>query len=155
MLTIAADVADAAAMRAAISAAADARFGGIDGVIHAAGVAGGAFIERQDLATSAAVFAPKVDRHQGALRAVQRARARLLRAVLLAALDSAGARPHRLLRRQAYLDAVAAGHSGKASLAHHLDRLGELARARMGAIDQRPAAANPLLQKAWESSAGQ
>jgi non-ribosomal peptide synthase protein (TIGR01720 family) len=59
VLVCAADVSDRAAM-AGIVAQAKRRFGPIHGVIHAAGIAGGAILERQSRATVDAVFAPKV-----------------------------------------------------------------------------------------------
>jgi acyl transferase domain-containing protein len=59
--TAAADVADPAAMRAALAGAA-ARFGPIRGVIHAAGIPGsGKLTLLQDDADATATFAPKVD----------------------------------------------------------------------------------------------
>jgi NAD(P)-dependent dehydrogenase (short-subunit alcohol dehydrogenase family) len=55
----AADVVDEAAMRAVVEDAC-ARFGRIDGVIHAAGVAGGGMIQLKTPAIADAVLAPKV-----------------------------------------------------------------------------------------------
>ncbi len=60
VLAVAADVADAGAMRAARDAALS-RFGRIDGVIHAAGVPGGGVIAFKTAAAAADVFAPKVE----------------------------------------------------------------------------------------------
>jgi NAD(P)-dependent dehydrogenase (short-subunit alcohol dehydrogenase family) len=54
-----ADVVDEAAMRAVVDEA-SARFGRIDGVIHAAGVAGGGMIQLKTPAIADAVLAPKV-----------------------------------------------------------------------------------------------
>jgi acyl transferase domain-containing protein len=59
VMTGAADVADEAATRAVVAEALQ-RFGRIDGVIHAAGVAGGGVIQLKKRAVAAAVLAPKV-----------------------------------------------------------------------------------------------
>jgi phthiocerol/phenolphthiocerol synthesis type-I polyketide synthase E len=59
VLTVAADVADEAQMRAVIERA-TARFGRIDGVLHAAGVPGGGWIATRSAEAAAAVLAPKV-----------------------------------------------------------------------------------------------
>ncbi|MEU8207929.1 type I polyketide synthase [Micromonospora sp. NPDC049044] len=60
VLTVAADVRDEAAMRVAVDAARD-RFGRIDGVFHAAGVAGGGLSSMRSREQSDAVLSPKVD----------------------------------------------------------------------------------------------
>lgn len=59
VLVARADVASDVQMRDVVSAA-RRRFGGIDGVIHAAGVPGGGVIQLRDPAASAAVMRPKV-----------------------------------------------------------------------------------------------
>jgi NAD(P)-dependent dehydrogenase (short-subunit alcohol dehydrogenase family) len=59
VLVAAADVADESQMRAAIEAG-RARFGRIDGVIHAAGVAGGGVIQVKKREMASAVLSPKV-----------------------------------------------------------------------------------------------
>jgi acyl transferase domain-containing protein/acyl carrier protein len=59
VLIVGADVADRDQMRAAI-AQAQARFGAIHGVIHAAGVPGGGIIQLKTPALAEAIFAPKV-----------------------------------------------------------------------------------------------
>jgi NAD(P)-dependent dehydrogenase (short-subunit alcohol dehydrogenase family)/acyl carrier protein len=59
VLVVPADVTDAAQMAAAVAATRSA-FGPIDGVIHAAGVAGGGIIPLKTRATAADVLAPKV-----------------------------------------------------------------------------------------------
>ncbi|HEX5598100.1 MAG TPA: SDR family NAD(P)-dependent oxidoreductase [Micromonosporaceae bacterium] len=60
VLTVAADVSDEAAMRAAVDAARE-RFGRIDGVFHAAGVAGGGLASMRSREQSDGVLSPKVD----------------------------------------------------------------------------------------------
>ncbi len=60
VVTVAVDVADPSAMRAAL-ARIEAHSGPVHGVIHAAGVGGGVLIERQTLALSTPVLAPKVN----------------------------------------------------------------------------------------------
>ncbi|HEX3130887.1 MAG TPA: SDR family NAD(P)-dependent oxidoreductase, partial [Thermoanaerobaculia bacterium] len=59
VLVIEADVADPAAMREAVSRTVE-RFGGLDGVIHAAGVPGSGLSQRKTAEEAAAVLAPKV-----------------------------------------------------------------------------------------------
>jgi NAD(P)-dependent dehydrogenase (short-subunit alcohol dehydrogenase family) len=59
VLVLAADVADEAQMRDVV-ATARARFGRIDGVVHAAGVPGGGVIQLKTLQAASAVLAPKV-----------------------------------------------------------------------------------------------
>ncbi len=59
VLVLSADVTDAAGLRATIDAARQ-RFGALNGVIHAAGVAGGGVIAHKTRAAVEAVFAPKV-----------------------------------------------------------------------------------------------
>ncbi|MFP5263075.1 MAG: amino acid adenylation domain-containing protein [Blastocatellia bacterium] len=58
-LVLKADVADELQMRRAVAKAVE-RFGAIDGVIHAAGVAGGGIIQRQTAEAISQVLAPKV-----------------------------------------------------------------------------------------------
>lgn len=60
VLVVAADVADFAALREAVGLAHD-RFGRIDGVFHAAGVAGGGLAQLRTVEKAAEVLAPKVD----------------------------------------------------------------------------------------------
>ena len=60
IMVAAADIANRDQMRAVISAATE-RFGGIDGVIHCAGIAGGGMIQLKSQETAAAVLAPKVE----------------------------------------------------------------------------------------------
>src|SRR5207247_754719 len=59
VLAVAADVADAPGMQAAVALTHD-RFGSIDGVIHAAGVAGGGIIQMKQRDVAAKVLEPKV-----------------------------------------------------------------------------------------------
>ncbi len=59
VLTFAADVADAAAMREVL-AAAERRFGAVHGVVHAAGVAGGGLLQGKARETAERILAPKV-----------------------------------------------------------------------------------------------
>ncbi|MEO3855328.1 SDR family NAD(P)-dependent oxidoreductase [Acrocarpospora sp. B8E8] len=59
VLVIAADVADAAAMRAVRQRAEEA-FGPVEGVFHAAGISGGGMLETRSPEAAAQVFAPKV-----------------------------------------------------------------------------------------------
>jgi acyl transferase domain-containing protein len=59
VLVLAADVADEPRMREVVDAA-RARFGRIDGVVHAAGVPGGGVIQMKTLETASDVLAPKV-----------------------------------------------------------------------------------------------
>ncbi|MEO6196031.1 MAG: amino acid adenylation domain-containing protein [Thermoanaerobaculia bacterium] len=59
VLTLSADVADAAAMREAVEAA-ERRFGAIHGVIHAAGVPGGGLLQGRSREASERILAPKV-----------------------------------------------------------------------------------------------
>jgi acyl transferase domain-containing protein len=59
VLTFAADVTDPEAMRAVLGAAAE-RFGRLDGVVHAAGVAGGGLMQLKTEGAAAEVLAPKV-----------------------------------------------------------------------------------------------
>lgn len=59
VLTVAADVADLAEMQAVVRLAHE-RFGSIDGVIHAAGVAGGGIIQMKQREVATKVLAPKV-----------------------------------------------------------------------------------------------
>jgi phthiocerol/phenolphthiocerol synthesis type-I polyketide synthase E len=60
VLVLAADVTSPQALEE-VKTAAVARFGGIDGIIHAAGLAGGAMAEVADPAVSRRVFAPKIE----------------------------------------------------------------------------------------------
>jgi acyl transferase domain-containing protein/acyl carrier protein len=60
VLTVAADVTDEVAMRAAVETAHE-RFGRVDGVFHAAGVAGGGLAAMRTREQAVAVLAPKVD----------------------------------------------------------------------------------------------
>ncbi|MEV6970741.1 type I polyketide synthase, partial [Hamadaea sp. NPDC051192] len=60
VVTVAADVTDPQALHL-VRQAAQAAFGGLDGIVHAAGVAGGAMVEVADPAGSRAVLGPKVD----------------------------------------------------------------------------------------------
>ncbi|HEX9671406.1 MAG TPA: beta-ketoacyl synthase N-terminal-like domain-containing protein, partial [Thermoanaerobaculia bacterium] len=60
LLVLAADVADREAMRA-VRGAAEERFGRVHGVVHAAGVAGGALLRAEDRRAAAHVLAPKVE----------------------------------------------------------------------------------------------
>ncbi len=55
-----ADVTDSASLRTVIDEA-TSTFGGVDGVIHAAGIAGGGVIQLKDPKAAAAVLAPKID----------------------------------------------------------------------------------------------
>ena len=59
VLTLAADVADPAAMRWVVERTIE-RFGALHGVIHAAGIAGGGVVQLRKRAAAAAVLAPKV-----------------------------------------------------------------------------------------------
>jgi NAD(P)-dependent dehydrogenase (short-subunit alcohol dehydrogenase family)/acyl carrier protein len=59
VLTLSADVTDAAAMRAAV-AAAEERFGTVNGVIHAAGTPGGGLLQVKSREVAERVLAPKV-----------------------------------------------------------------------------------------------
>ena len=59
VLVLAADVTDAADLRR-VRAAAHDRFGGLDGIVHAAGVADGGLVESRDDAAVRRVLAPKV-----------------------------------------------------------------------------------------------
>jgi hypothetical protein len=59
LLIAAADVAEPAAMRAVIAQVQE-RFGGLHGVIHAAGIAGGGAVQARSLEAAAAVLRPKV-----------------------------------------------------------------------------------------------
>ncbi|HEY0636927.1 MAG TPA: SDR family NAD(P)-dependent oxidoreductase, partial [Pseudonocardiaceae bacterium] len=56
---VAADVTDAEGLRR-VRALVDAELGGLDGIVHAAGIAGGGMAELKDRDTAAAVLAPKV-----------------------------------------------------------------------------------------------
>jgi acyl transferase domain-containing protein len=58
-LVLSADVSDREQMRAAISRVQE-QFGAINGVIHAAGIAGGGAIQRKNPETAASVLAPKI-----------------------------------------------------------------------------------------------
>jgi acyl transferase domain-containing protein/acyl carrier protein len=60
VLVVGADVTDAAAMRA-VAEQARQRFGAIQGIIHAAGVAGGGLIQLKTPDVAASVLAPKLD----------------------------------------------------------------------------------------------
>jgi acyl transferase domain-containing protein/acyl carrier protein len=60
VMTVSADVSDEAAMREAVNAARE-RFGHIDGVFHAAGVAGGGLFAMRSREQFDSVLAPKVD----------------------------------------------------------------------------------------------
>jgi acyl transferase domain-containing protein len=60
VLALAADIADPAAMRAAFTAA-ESHFGPLNGVIHAAGIAGGSMIARSERQTLRQVLAAKLD----------------------------------------------------------------------------------------------
>ncbi|MEU8188791.1 SDR family NAD(P)-dependent oxidoreductase, partial [Micromonospora carbonacea] len=59
VLVLAADVTDPADLRR-VRAAAEAEFGGIDGIVHAAGLPGGGMAEVKDRAEADRVFAPKL-----------------------------------------------------------------------------------------------
>ncbi len=59
VLAAAVDVSDVDGLRALRAAVLD-RFGRLDGIVHAAGIAGGGLIETRDLADMRAVLAPKV-----------------------------------------------------------------------------------------------
>ncbi len=60
LLILAADVADRQAMRA-VRRAAEERFGRVHGVVHAAGLPGGALIQAEDRQAASRVMAPKVE----------------------------------------------------------------------------------------------
>ncbi|MEV4245063.1 SDR family NAD(P)-dependent oxidoreductase [Streptosporangium canum] len=59
VLVLAADVTDPAELRA-VRERVDAEFGGLDGIVHAAGLPGGGMAEVKDRATATAVLAPKI-----------------------------------------------------------------------------------------------
>ncbi|MFD8527127.1 SDR family NAD(P)-dependent oxidoreductase [Streptosporangium canum] len=59
VLVLAADVTDPAGLRA-VRERVDAEFGGLDGIVHAAGLPGGGMAEVKDRATATAVLAPKI-----------------------------------------------------------------------------------------------
>ena len=82
---------DEAAMRAVVDQA-RARFGRIDGVIHAAGIAGGGMIQLKTPEVADAVLAPKVTGRTGArARSCQRSAARFPGAVFVADRRSSAA----------------------------------------------------------------
>ncbi|HEX6755493.1 MAG TPA: SDR family NAD(P)-dependent oxidoreductase [Mycobacteriales bacterium] len=59
VLVVAADVTDQAAL-AAVRSTVEGAYGGLDGIVHAAGVAGGGMAEVKDRAVAAGVLAPKL-----------------------------------------------------------------------------------------------
>ena len=130
VLTVAADVADPAAMARRACAAA-ARFGAIHGVIHAAGGRAAASLQVKTREAAEAVLAPKV---RGALvldELFARRAARLPRPLLL---DHR--RPRQLgqvdyVAANAFLDAFAAG-AGAPRRRRPVDQLGRLAGGRHG-----------------------
>lgn len=107
MLTLSADVADAAQMQAAVAQARQ-RFGAVNGVIHAAGHANSGMIGQRSAAAAHEVFAPKLRGTQALLAAV---RGEPLDFVLLCSSISSmagGLGMSDYAAANAYLDAVAA-----------------------------------------------
>jgi NAD(P)-dependent dehydrogenase (short-subunit alcohol dehydrogenase family) len=105
-----ADVADAAAMQAVVDQAC-ARFGRIDGVVHAAGIAGGGMIQLKKREVAAAVLAPKVIGTQVLERVLagQRLDFLMLCSSLTGVLGGLGQVDY--CGANAYLDAFAAHHA--------------------------------------------
>jgi NAD(P)-dependent dehydrogenase (short-subunit alcohol dehydrogenase family) len=109
VLVAAADVADAVAMRRVV-ASARSRFGGINGVVHAAGVPGGGVIALKTDDAAAAVLAPKV-RGTEALAGALESEALdffLLCSSITAVIGAAGQVDY--FAANAYLDAFARDH---------------------------------------------
>ncbi|WCM87224.1 type I polyketide synthase [Acidovorax sp. NCPPB 3576] len=107
VLTLSADVADAAQMQAAVAQARQ-RFGAVNGVIHAAGHANSGMIGQRSAAAAHEVFAPKLRGTQALLAAV---RGEPLDFVLLCSSISSmagGLGMSDYAAANAYLDAVAA-----------------------------------------------
>jgi amino acid adenylation domain-containing protein len=106
VMTIAADVTDDAAMARVIEQAVE-RFGGIDGVIHAAGVPGARVMQLDEGPESAAVLAPKVTGTQVLLRALAPVRPDFI--VLCSSISTltGGMGQASYTAANAYLDAVA------------------------------------------------
>jgi acyl transferase domain-containing protein len=106
----AADVVDEAAMQAVVDQAC-ARFGRIDGVVHAAGIAGGGMIQLKKREVAAAVLAPKVVGTQVLERVLagQRLDFLMLCSSLTGVLGGLGQVDY--CGANAYLDAFAAHHA--------------------------------------------
>lgn len=110
VLTIAADVSDAAQLHAALERA-DARFGGLHGIVHAAGDAGGGMMAQRTRAQVDTVFATKVRGTRALLDAV---RGRPLDFVQLCSSISSvagGLGMSDYAAANAYLDAMAIAHA--------------------------------------------
>jgi acyl transferase domain-containing protein/alpha-ketoglutarate-dependent taurine dioxygenase/acyl carrier protein len=110
MLTVAADVADPIQVQAAL-ALANARFGALHGIVHAAGDAGGGIMAQRTRAQAEAVFATKVRGTRVLLDAV---RGQPLDAVLFCSSISSvagGLGMGDYAAANAYLDAVAIAHA--------------------------------------------
>ncbi|MCP5155944.1 MAG: amino acid adenylation domain-containing protein [Ectothiorhodospiraceae bacterium] len=109
----AADVADATAM-AAVVARARARFGRIDGAIHAAGVPGGGILQRLDVAAIERVLAPKRNGVEilAELLAADRPAFLLLCSSLITTMVAPGRADY--IAANAYVDAYARAHAAHA-----------------------------------------
>jgi acyl transferase domain-containing protein/acyl carrier protein len=114
VLPIDADVSDTVAIAAAVETARD-RFGRIDGVIHAAGIAGGGLIALKTSDTAAAVIAPKVAGTRALLAAVASRPPQLV--VLFSSIASIVGNVGQAdyAAANAYLDAVAQSASSSAT----------------------------------------
>jgi amino acid adenylation domain-containing protein len=115
VMTVAADAADLAAMTAAREAA-EARFGAVHGVIHAAGRAGGGIVQVKTRAAAEAVLAPKV---KGALAIDEVFRGRPLDfLVLFSSVTAVLAQPGQVdyVAANAFLDAFAQERNARGAL---------------------------------------
>ena len=142
VLTVAADVTDETAMRRVVALAQE-RFGGIDGVIHAAGVPGARVMQLDEGRDSAAVLAPKVTGTRVLLRALESVRPEFV--VLCSSINSVSGAMGQAgyTAANVYLDAVAHGapDSGPAVLAINWDPWQEVGMAVNTAVPERLARA--------------
>lgn len=143
VLSVSADVTDAASMLAVVAAARE-RFGAIHGVIHAAGVPGGGLIQRRTREAAEAVFAPKVAGARSLEQAL--AGARLDFFVLCSSLTSVVGRLGQVdyAAANAFLDAFAHEHRARTGTLTVAVNWGAWAEVGMAARPATPAAEPPL-----------
>ena len=150
MLVAAADVCNLEEMRAAVAAATE-RFGGIDAVIHAAGVIDDGPLLAKSPGRDRGRALAEGPRHQGARRAVPRRQPRLAGALLLDQHDHGAGRAGRLRRRQRVPERLRQEPPRRPD-AGRRHRLGHLERGRHGrdragrahwATRRRPRASRP------------
>ena len=137
VLVLQGDVADADSVRAA-AAAIRRRFGPINGVIHAAGIAGGGLIDLKTVEAAERVLAPKVDGTLALCRAL--AGERLDFMLLCSSVDAVygGIGSVDYCAANSFMDALAAAQASRRP-ASHFHRLGHVAESRHGREGGSPA----------------